>query len=80
MAADTQFDKDICCGNCREGRRRKSSGTLEHVLINYLIDQTEFLQEEIKVKNKIIDYLFTLKSFLIMGLFKNLNFRLNIVF
>ena len=74
MAIDTQFDKDVCCGNCREGRQRKSSGTLEHVVINYLIEETEFLREEIKVKNKIIDYLFTLKLFLIMGLFKNIEF------
>ena len=26
MVIYTQFDKDICCGNCREGRRGKSNG------------------------------------------------------
>ena len=25
MDIDTQFDKNICCGNCREGRREKSN-------------------------------------------------------
>ena len=33
----------------------------EKGLIKYLIDQIEFLREEIKAKNKIIDHLFTLK-------------------
>ena len=47
MPIDIQFDTDICCGNCREGRR-------EHGFIKYLIDQTQFLREEIKAKNKII--------------------------
>ena len=61
MDIDTQFDKDICCGNCREGRREKSNEFLEHGFIKYLIDQIEFLREEIKGKNKIIDKLFTLK-------------------
>ena len=60
MDIDTQFDKDLCCGNCRE----KSSEFLEHGLVKYLIDQVEFLREEINAKNKIIDNLFTLKSLL----------------
>ena len=60
MDIDTQFDRDICCGNCRE----KSNEFLEHGFIKYLIDQIEFLREEIKAKNKIIDYLFTLKLLL----------------
>ena len=34
---------------------------MEHGFIKYLIDQTEFLREEIKAKNEIIDHLFTLK-------------------
>ena len=50
MDIDTQFDKDICCGNCREGRREKSNEFLEHGFIKYLIDQIEFLREEIKGK------------------------------
>ena len=57
---DTQFDKDICCENCRESRRGKSYEILEHGFIKYLIDQIEFLREEIKAKNK-QDNLFTLK-------------------
>ena len=61
MDIDNQFDKDICCGNCREGRRGKSNEVLEKGFIKYLIDQIEFLREEIKAKNKIIDHLFTLK-------------------
>ena len=36
MPIDIQFDTDICCGNCREGRR-------EHGFIKYLIDQTQFV-------------------------------------
>ena len=61
MDIDNQFDKDICCGNCREGRKGKSNEVLEKGFIKYLIDQIEFLREEIKAKNKIIDHLFTLK-------------------
>ena len=61
MDIDNQFDKDICCGNCREGRKGKSNEILEKGFIKYLIDQIEFLREEIKAKNKIIDHLFTLK-------------------
>ena len=38
MDIDTQFDKDICCGNCREGRSEKSNEFLEHGFIKYLID------------------------------------------
>ena len=60
MDIDTQFDKDLCCGNCRE----KSNEFLEHGLVKYLIDQVEFLREEINAKNKIIDNLFTLKLLL----------------
>ena len=60
MDIDTQFDKDICCENCRESRRGKSYEILEHGFIKYLIDQIEFLREEIKAKNK-QDNLFTLK-------------------
>ena len=55
MDIGTQLDKDICCGNCREGPRGKSNGVLEHGFIKYLIDQTEFL----KAKNEIIDHLLT---------------------
>ena len=58
---DTLFDKHICCEDCKEGRRGKSNEVLEHGFIKYLIDQTEFLREEIKAKNKIIDHLLTLK-------------------
>ena len=61
MDINTQFDKNICCGNCREGRRAKSNEVLKHGFIKYLIDQIEFLREEIKAKNKIIDNSFTLK-------------------
>ena len=61
MDIDTQFDKDICCGNCRESRREKSNEFLEDGFIKYLIDQIEFLREEVKEKNKIIDHVFTLK-------------------
>ena len=61
MDIDTQFDKDICCGNWREGLRGKSNGALEHGFMEYLIDETEFLSEEITEKNKIIDDLFALK-------------------
>ena len=57
MDIDTQFYKNLCCGNCRE----KSNEFLEHGLMKYVIDQIEFLREEIKAKNKIIDHLFTLK-------------------
>ena len=39
MDIDNQFDKDICCGNCREGRRGKSNEVLEKGFIKYLIDQ-----------------------------------------
>ena len=55
MDIETQFDKDICCLNCREGRRGKSNEVLEHSFIKYLIDQIEFLREEIRAKIKIID-------------------------
>ena len=61
MDIDDQFDKDICCGNCREGRRGKSNEILKKGIIKYLIDQMEFLREEIRAKNKIINHLFTLK-------------------
>ena len=61
MDIDTQFDKDICCGNCREGSRGKSNEVLKHGFIKYITDQIGFLREEIKAKNKIIDHLFTLK-------------------
>ena len=61
MDIDDQFDKDICCGNCREGRRGKSNEVLKKGIIKYLIDQIEFLREEIRAKNKIINHLFTLK-------------------
>ena len=37
---------------------------MEKGFIKYLIDQIEFLREEIKAKNKIIDRLFTLKLLL----------------
>ena len=55
MGINTQFNKHICCGSFRESRREKSNEFLEHGFINYLIDQTEFLKEEV------IDHLFTLK-------------------
>ena len=32
MVIYTQFDKDICCGNCRESRRGKSNGFCNMVL------------------------------------------------
>ena len=64
MDIDDQFDKDICCGNCREGRRGKNCEILEKGFIKYLTDQIEFLREEIKAKNKMIDHLFTLKLWL----------------
>ena len=64
MDIDNQFDKDICCGNCREGPRGKSCEILEKGFIKYLTDQIEFLREEIKAKNKMIDHLFTLKLWL----------------
>ena len=58
MDIDTQFDKNLCCGNCKEkSNREKRNEFLEHGLVKYLIDQ----REEIKAKNKIIDHLFTLK-------------------
>ena len=62
MDIDTQFYKNLCCGNCREkSNREKSNEFLEQGLMKYVIDQIEFLREEIKAKNKIIDHLFTLK-------------------
>ena len=62
MDIDTQFDKNLCCRNCKEkSNREKSNEFLEHGLVRYLIDQKEFLREEIKAKNKIIDHLLTLK-------------------
>ena len=65
MDIDTQFDKNLCCRNCKEkSNREKSNEFLEHGLVKYLIDQIEFLREEINAKNKIIDNLFTLKSLL----------------
>ena len=62
MDISTYFDKNICCKNCTERSKGKSNGVLEHGFMKYLMDQTEFLREEIKVKNKIIDHLFALKS------------------
>ena len=50
MNIDTQVDKYICCGNCREDLREKTNEFLEHGFIKYLIDQIEFLREEIKEK------------------------------
>ena len=50
MDIGTQFDKDICCGNYKEGCREKSNEFLEHGFIKHLIDQIEFLREEIKEK------------------------------
>ena len=41
MDIDSQFDKDICCGNCREDRRGKSNEVLEHSFIKYIIGQIE---------------------------------------
>ena len=65
MDIDTQFDKNLCCGNYKEeSNREKSNEFLEHGLVKYLIDQIEFLREEINAKNKIIDHLFTLKLLL----------------
>ena len=61
MDIDTQFHKDICCGNFR-CRRGKSNGVLEHRFIRHLIDLTEFLRKEVKAKSKIIDHLLTLKT------------------
>ena len=61
MDIDNQFEIDICCRNCREGRREKRNEFLEKDFIKFLTDQKEFLREEIKAKNKIIDHLFTLK-------------------
>ena len=62
MDIDTQFDKNLCCGNCREkSNREKSNEFLEHGLVKHLIGQIEFLREEIKEKNEIKDHLFTLK-------------------
>ena len=49
---DIQFDKDICCGNCREGRREKKNGVLERDYRKYLIDQIEILRKDIKAKKK----------------------------
>ena len=40
----------------------KSNDVFEKGFIKYLIDQIEFLREQTKAKNKIIDHLFTLKS------------------
>ena len=54
IGVDIPCDTDRYCGICRVGRRRKNEGVLEHCFMKYLIDQTEFLREEIKVKNKII--------------------------
>ena len=65
MDIDTQFDKNLCCRNYKEeSNREKSNEFLEHGLVKYLIDQIEFLREEINSKNKIIDHLFTLKLLL----------------
>ena len=62
MDIDTQFDKDACCENCRQkSNGEKRNEFLEHGLVKYLIDQIEFLREDIKAKNKIIDHFFTLK-------------------
>ena len=62
MDIDTQFDKNLCCGNGRKkSNREKRNEFLEHGLAKYLTDQIEFLREEIKAKNKIIDHLFTLR-------------------
>ena len=61
MDIDTKFDKDICCENCKDGRRGKSNGVLENGFIEYLIDQTESLRYWIKAKCKIVDHLFTLE-------------------
>ena len=60
IGVDIPCDTDSYCGICRVGRRRKNEGVLEHGFIKYLIDQTEFLREEIKVKNKIIYHLLKL--------------------
>ena len=35
MDIDTQFDKNLCCRNCKE----KSNEFLEHGLVKYLVDQ-----------------------------------------
>ena len=64
MDIDIQFNEDIYCGNCRESCREKSNKFLEHGFIKYPIDQIEFMREEGKEKNKIIDHLFTLKLLL----------------
>ena len=50
MDIGNQFDKDICCGNCKESCREKSNEFLEHGFIKHRIDQIEFLREEIKEK------------------------------
>ena len=47
---DTQFDKDICCGNCREGLKEERNGVLERDYRKYLIDQIEILRKDIKAK------------------------------
>ena len=49
---NTQFNKDIYCGNCRELRRRMNNSFLEHNFIKYLIDQTEFKGNKLKQKIK----------------------------
>ena len=50
MDIDTQFDKFTV--GIREDCRGKSNGVLEHGFIKYLIDQIEFLREEVKAKMK----------------------------
>ena len=37
MDIHNQFDKDICCGNCREGLREKSNEVLEKGFNIYLV-------------------------------------------
>ena len=61
MDIDTLFDKNFVVEIARKRAIGKSNEFLEHGLVKYLIDHKEFLREEIKAKNKIIDHLFTLK-------------------
>ena len=56
----------------------KNNDVFEKGFIKYLIDQIEFLREQIKAKNKIIDHLFTLKlSFRAEQIFSYKNVQIN---
>ena len=51
MDFENQFDKDICCENCREDCRGNSNVVLERGFIKYLIDKVIYERNKMNNNN-----------------------------